>query len=129
MTEEPGRPRRVRVTSPRTGATARRRVAPTTHIDQRTSLGSVYLGSLLKAQLRLAAGVLGTVLLVVGSLPLLFAAFPRLSRVIVLGVPLPWGVLAFAAYPGFVLAGWVFVRRAERNEASFTALVHPDEDS
>ena len=36
-------------------------------------------------------------------------------------------VLAFAAYPGFVLAGWVFVRRAERNEASFTALVHPDE--
>ena len=129
MTEEPGRPRRVRVTSPRTGATARRRVAPTTHIDQRTSLGSVYLGSLLRAQLRLAAGVLGTVLLVVAALPLLFALVPRLSRVIVLGVPLPWVVLAFAAYPGFVLAGWVFVRRAERNEATFTALVHPSEES
>ena len=127
MSQEP--PRRVRVTSPRTGAAARRRpVALTTHIDQRTSLGSVYLGSLLRAQLRLAAGVLGTVLLVVVSLPLLFVASPGLSRVIVLGVPLPWVVLAFGAYPGFVLAGWFFVRRAERNEATFTALVHPEDE-
>ena len=128
MTEE--RPRRVRVTSPRTGARpARPRpVALTTQIDQRTSLGSVYLASLLRAQLRLAAGVLGTVLLVVGSLPLLFTWFPQLSRVIVLGVPLPWVVLAFAAYPGFVLAGWIFVRRAERNEATFTSLVQPEEE-
>ena len=121
------RPRRVRVTSPRTGAARPRPVALTTQIDQRTSLGSVYLASLLRAQLRLAAGVLGTVLLVLGSLPLLFASFPSLSRVIVLGVPLPWVVLAFAAYPGFVLAGWVFIRRAERNEATFTALVHPED--
>ena len=37
-------------------------------------------------------------------------------------------VLAFAAYPGFVLAGWFFVRRAERNEATFTSLVHPEEE-
>ena len=122
-------PRRVRVTSPRTGASRRARpVALTTQIDERTSLGSVYLASLLRAQLRLALGVVGTVLLVLGSLPLLFAAFPQLTRVVVLGVPLPWVVLAFAAYPGFVLAGWFFVRRAERNEATFAALVHPEED-
>ena len=63
------------------------------------------------------------------ALPLLFAWFPSLSRVIVLGVPLPWVVLAFAAYPGFVLAGWVFIRRAERNEATFTALLQPEEDA
>jgi hypothetical protein len=120
----------VRVTSPRTAASAARArpVALTTQIDQRTSLGSVYLASLLRAQLRLAAGVLGTVLLAVCSLPLLFAWFPELSRVIVLGVPLPWVVLAFAAYPGFVLAGWFFVRRAEANEAAFTALVHPEDE-
>ncbi len=122
-------PRRVRVTSPRTGASARTRpVAVTTQIDQRTSLGDVYLASLLRAQLRLAAVVLGTVLLVLGSLPVLFVAVPGLSRVIVLGVPLPWVVLAFAAYPGFVLAGWVFVRRAERNEATFAALVAPEDE-
>ena len=127
MTEQ--RPRRVRVTSPRTGAARPRPVALTTQIDQRTSLGSVYLASLLRAQLRLAVGVVGTVLLVLGSLPLLFAWFPSLSRVIVLGVPLPWVVLAFAAYPGFVLAGWVFIRRAERNEATFTALLQPEEDA
>jgi hypothetical protein len=123
-------PRRVRVTSPRTGAgAARPRPALTTQIDQRTSLGSVYLGSLLRAQLRLAAGVLGTVLLVVGSLPLLFVAVPGLSGVVVLGVPLPWVVLAFAAYPGFVLAGWFFVRRAEANEATFSALVDPQDEA
>jgi hypothetical protein len=104
---DPGAPRRVRVTSPRTGAgAARPRPALTTQIDQRTSLGSVYLGSLLRAQLRLAAGVLGTVLLVLGSLPLLFAA-----------------------YPGFVLAGWFFVRRAEANEATFSALVDPQDEA
>ena len=120
----------MRVTSPRTAAAARPRpVALTTQIDQRTSLGSVYLASLLRAQLRLALGVLGTALLAIGSLPLLFAGFPGLSRVIVLGVPLPWVVLAFAAYPGFVLAGWVFVRRAEANEAAFESLVHPEEES
>ncbi len=123
-------PRRVRVTSPRTAGAARGRPVPlTSQIDQRTSLGSVYLGSLLRAQLRLAAAVLGTVLVVVGSLPLLFAWLPGLSRVIVLGVPLPWVVLAFAAYPGFVLAGWIFLRRAEANEAAFTALVDPEEEA
>ena len=122
-------PRRVRVTSPRTaGRAARPRpVALTTPIDQRNSLGAVYLASLLRAQLRLAAGVLGTVFLVLGSLPLLFASYPQLSRVIVLGVPLPWVVLAFAAYPGFVLAGWFFVRRAEANEETFTDLVHRED--
>ena len=124
-------PRRVRVTSPRTaGRAARPRpVALTTQIDQRTSLGSVYLASLLRAQLRLAAGVLGTVFVVLGSLPLLFASFPGLSRVIVLGVPLPWVVLAFAAYPGFGLAGWFFVRRAEANEETFTDLVHREDSA
>ncbi|MDR7362819.1 hypothetical protein [Nocardioides marmoribigeumensis] len=124
-------PRRVRVTSPRTSAgAARQRPAPlTSEIDRRTSLGSVYLGSLLRAQLRLAGGVLGTVLLVTGALPLLFAWLPGLSRVIVLGVPLPWVVLAFAAYPGFVVAGWFFVRRAEANEATFTSLVHPEDEA
>ena len=124
-------PQRVRVTSPRTSAgAARQRPAPlTAQIDQRTSLGSVYLGSLLRAQLRLAGVVVGTVVLVLGSLPLLFLWFPGLSRVVVLGVPLPWVVLAFAAYPGFVLAGWVFVRRAEANEAAFIALVHPEDDT
>ncbi|GAA1940282.1 hypothetical protein GCM10009815_38820 [Nocardioides marmoribigeumensis] len=121
----------MRVTSPRTSAgAARQRPAPlTSEIDRRTSLGSVYLGSLLRAQLRLAGGVLGTVLLVTGALPLLFAWLPGLSRVIVLGVPLPWVVLAFAAYPGFVVAGWFFVRRAEANEATFTSLVHPEDEA
>lgn len=118
----------MRVTGPRTGAATRaRRMAPSTHIDQRTALGDVYVRSLLRAQLRLGLGVVLTVVVVLGSLPLAFAALPGLSEVIVLGVPLPWVVLAFAAYPGFVLAGWFFVRRAERNEAAFTALVGPTE--
>jgi hypothetical protein len=120
-----GPPPRVRVTSPRTAAPRTRRVAPASEIDARTRLGEIYLSSLVRTQLRLALGVLAVLAVSVGGLPLLFRAFPRLTATEVLAMPLAWVLLAFAVYPFLVLVGWAYVRRAERNEQVFAAMVSP----
>jgi uncharacterized membrane protein (DUF485 family) len=120
MTSEP--PRRVRVTSPRTGA-VRRRVTGTSEIDAQTGIGEIYMSSLMRAQLRLALLVLTALVVLVAGLPLLLAVVPGLLAVQVLGMPLPWVLLAFAVYPFLLLLGWVYVRAAERNERDFTEMV------
>jgi hypothetical protein len=116
-------PRRVRVTSPRTGATRRRRVTGASEIDAQTDLGAVYMTSLLRSQLRLSLLVLGAVGVLVAGLPLVFTAFPGLVDVQVLGMPLPWVLLAFAVYPVLLGLGWLYVRAAERNERDFAEVV------
>jgi hypothetical protein len=115
--------RRVRVTSPRTGATRRRRVTGASEIDAQTDLGEVYMTSLLRSQLRLALLVLGAVVVLVAGLPLVFTVFPGLVDVRVLGMPLPWVLLAFAVYPVLLGLGWLYVRAAERNERDFAEVV------
>lgn len=125
MTEGDPPPPRVRITSPRTSGTRSRRSTPSHEIDTRTRLGEVYFSSLLRAQLRLAALVLLAVVVGIGSLPLLFHLVPALSQERVLGMPVAWGLLAFAVYPFFVVCGWAYVRRAERNEADFAAVLEP----
>lgn len=117
----PSRPQRVRVTGPprrRTTATSRAGA-----IDTGSRLGEIYLGSLLRAQLGLAARVLGVLALSVGSLPLLFLLLPGLARLDVLGVPLGAIVLGVLVYPLLVALGWWYVRRAERNEQDFAELM------
>ncbi|WP_309647203.1 hypothetical protein [Nocardioides sp.] len=119
MTEGP-RPERVRVTGPP------RRHAPRTRtgdIDDETRLGSVYLGSLLREQLRLAARTILVLVVTVGSLPLAFRVVPGLSDVTLLGIPLAWLLLGGLVYPFLVLLGWRYVRRAERNERDFADLL------
>jgi hypothetical protein len=117
---EPARPERVRVAGP-----PRRRTpaARTRDIDAETRLGGMYMGSLLREQLRLALGVLGTLAATVGLLPLLFHLAPGLATVHVLGLPLAWLVLGVLVYPLLVLLGWIYVRRAERNERHFADLI------
>ncbi|UAL29475.1 hypothetical protein K8W59_17225 [Nocardioides rotundus] len=123
MSEQP--PERVRVTSPRTGDRARRRtpLSAATEIDAQTEVGLLFLGSLLRTQLRLALGVLLLLVLTVGSLPVLFGVFPDVAAVRVLGMPLAWVVLAFGVYPLLLLLGVLFVRRAERNEDAFADVI------
>ena len=118
-----GPPRRVRVTSPRTAARRTRRVTAASEIDAQTRLGEIYMTSLLRAQLRLASLVIVAVGVFVTGLPLLFYLAPRLGRVMVLGMPLPWVLLAFAVYPFLLLLGWLYVRSAERNERDFADVV------
>lgn len=117
-------PARVRVTAPRTRS-RRHRPAPSAlmEIDAQSEIGEVYLRSLLRAQLRLAARILVILVVVVGGLPIGFLLAPGLARREVLGMPLSWCLLAFALYPVLFALGWSYVRRAERNERDFTAVV------
>jgi nucleoside permease NupC len=111
---------RVRVTGPTRRRTAATR---TREIDAGTRVGAIYMGSLLREQLRLALRVIATLFATVGSLPLLFHLFPGLAGVHVLGVPLSWLLLGVLVYPLLLVLGWRYIRRAEDNERDFTDLI------
>jgi putative solute:sodium symporter small subunit len=117
-------PDRVRVTSP---WTERPRLRPrrtaTTEIDAQSEVGQIYVGTLLRAQLRLAVNILVVLALTVGVLPLVFTLVPGLTSHHVLGMPLSWGILAFGCYPVLVFLAWRYVRLAERNERAFARVV------
>lgn len=123
------RPPRVRVTGPprrRAGGAA----APRRHqIDAQTRQGEIYLRSLVREQLRLAALVLATLVLGLGSLPVVFWLAPGLADVRLLGVPLSWLLLGVLVYPFLLVVGWLYVRACERNERAFAALVETEERS
>jgi hypothetical protein len=114
---------RVRVTSPRTSAARMRTVSIASEIDEQTRLGEVYITSLMRSQLRLALGVLLVIASTLGLLPLAFHLFPEIGRYDVLGVPLPWLLLTVVAFAEIITLGWLYVRRAERNEATFSDLL------
>ena len=118
MNQDPAE--RVRVTGPTRRRTAATR---TREIDAGTRVGSIYMRSLLREQLRLALRVIATLFATVGSLPLLFHLFPGLAGVHVLGLPLAWLLLGVLVYPLFLVLGWRYIRRAEDNERDFTDLV------
>lgn len=115
-------PARVRITSPQTTARPHRRRTVEQEIDEETAIGEVYMRSLVRSQLRLALAVTAVLVLLVGSLPLLFL-LSGLDTLTVASVPLPWWLLGVAAYPVLFVIGWVFVRASERNERAFTDLV------
>ncbi|KRD13247.1 MULTISPECIES: hypothetical protein [Streptomyces] len=89
---------------------------PRTEIDEQTTLGDTYVRSLMRSQLRAALTVFAVLALLVGPLPLLFAAMPDAHR-------LEWAVLGFCLYAPLVLLARWYVRRAERNERDFVRLV------
>ena len=114
-------PPRVRVTAPTRRRTVLR--APAGDLEGDTRLGGVYLASLMRTQLWLAARVLGLLLLVVGSVPLAFFLAPGLAGVEVLGIPLAWLLVGGVVYPVLLALAWVYVRRAERHERDFAELL------
>ncbi len=123
------RAERVRITSPRTTAAgARRRRSNATEIDELTRLGEVYVQSLMRAQLRLAAYVVVALGVTLGGLPLVFRLSP-MGDIRVLGIPLPWVVLGVAVYPWMLALAWWYVRRSERNEAAFEDLLDRPEST
>jgi hypothetical protein len=119
VTEQP--PERVRVTGP-PRLTSRSR-ARTREIDEETVLGTVMMGSLLRAQLRSALLTLAPVVALAIGMPLAFYLAPGLIELRVIGVPIAWWVLGLLVYPLLVALGWSFVRRAERHEREFAELV------
>lgn len=119
-------PARVRVTGPPRHASRRRPRAR--DIDEHTPLGTVLMGSLLRAQLRLALVTLTPLLAVAVGLPLLGYVAPGAAGVHLLGVPASWLVLGVGVYPLCFGLGWFYVRRAERHERQFTDLVGSDDE-
>lgn len=126
MNQQPAEsvPSRVRVTSP---WTERPRLRPRTtvasEIDAQSEVGEIYVGTLLRAQLRLALSTLVGLGLTVGVLPLVFSLVPALASRQVLGMPVSWGMLAFGCYPVLVILAWRYVRLSERNERAFARVV------
>ncbi|MFI8338873.1 hypothetical protein ACIF8W_02120 [Streptomyces sp. NPDC085639] len=112
-------PRREIVTGVPRG-TRRRAPAHTparSEISEQTTLGATYVRALMRSQLRAALWALSALVLLVGSLPLVFALSHDSSG------PLIWVALGLLVYPVmWVVARW-YVTRAERNEAAFTGLV------
>ncbi|MEU0219192.1 hypothetical protein ABZ281_30680 [Streptomyces sp. NPDC006265] len=110
--------RRVVVTGPprQSGRASSGYYRPRTEIDEQTTLGHTYVRSLMRTQLRAALTVFAILGLLVGPLPLLFAAMPDARR-------LEWAVLGFGLYAPLVLLARWYVRRAERNERDFIRLV------
>lgn len=115
---------RVRVTGPRTGRPRRTSIA--SEIDAQSAVGEIYMRSLMRSQLKLALGVVLMLTASVGALPLLFELSPSLRHADLLGVPVPWLVLGFGVYPVLIALAGFYVRRAERNEASFHDMVGGD---
>lgn len=116
---------RVRVTSPLTTAPAHVRRTVQQEIDEATGIGEVYIRSLVRSQLRAALTVVTTLMLTIGSLPVVFWLLDDLNTLEIRGIPLPWVVLAVGVYPGLFLLGWLYVRQAERAERDFATLLSP----
>jgi hypothetical protein len=87
-----------------------------TEIDEQTALGTTYVRSLMRSQLRTAAVVFATLVLFVAPLPVVFSLLPRDAVAV-------WLVLGFGVYPVLILLAWWYVRRAERNEEDFARLL------
>jgi len=116
---------RVRVTSPLTTAPTHVRRTVQQEIDESTGIGEVYIRSLVRSQLRAALTVVTTLMLTIGSLPVVFWLLEDLNTLRIRGIPLPWIVLAVGVYPGLFLLGWLYVRQAEKAERDFAALLSP----
>lgn len=123
MTTPAETPRRVRVTSSRRGAVAPGARTPARDLEEQTALGDVYLGGLMRAQLRLSLAVLALTVVGLAALPITLSLVPATQDVTLLGIPFPWLVLGGAVYPtAWLLARW-YARQSERLEADFAEVV------
>lgn len=119
------RARRVTVTSPRTQAARRpynwllRR-----ELHEHTPVGELYLRELMRAQFRLGLAVVAVMAAVVLAAPILVTTV--LAGVRVLGVPVAWPLLCGVVPLLLIAVGWWYVRRAERRERDFVAVVADD---
>lgn len=132
MTPDPGAdepvPRqRVRVTSPLVHATAPQRRSARQEIDEQSTVGAVYVRSLVRAQRRAAIAVTLVAAISIGVMPLAFWTDPARSWRIG-EVPAVWVVLGAGVYPWVWWLGRAYVWRAERNETTFVALMESPTD-
>ena len=92
-------------------------------LEEQTPVGSVLLAALMRRQLRLSLGVAVAFAVLLAGQPLVAWLWPGYSDVRVLGIPLPWMLLAVLAFPAMVLLGLYYVRRAEAIDEEFSELL------
>ena len=109
--------KRVAVMSPQTRlARSRRRARGRWRVPKLDGPGEERAVALHRRQLRLAVAPLAFLFAGILGLPLVFALFPSLDDIRLLGIPVSWLALAFLPYPALsLLAGWQ-LRRAEKAE-------------
>lgn len=116
-------PRRVRVTAdpgPRRAGPVTRGIAlPDAPVDE---ADAVFARALRRTQLRLALGTVSGFVIVVVALSLAIVAIPGLEEIVLIGVPLPWLLHAFAYYPVVLVFALLYARGADRNERRYRAL-------
>ncbi|KRV47764.1 hypothetical protein AQ490_05150 [Wenjunlia vitaminophila] len=122
MSERPAPRREVVVGEPLRRRPVRQ-LGVRSEIDEQTEVGGAYVRGLMRSQLRAGLCGFGVLALLVGTLPLVFAAVPDGLGPWLSGPALVWLVLGGATYPVLLCLGHWYVRRAERNEQDFVDLV------
>ncbi|WP_410667241.1 hypothetical protein [Amycolatopsis sp. cmx-4-68] len=121
--EHHAKPKRERVilADPRRGAgTLRARV----ELEEQTSWGKLLVRDhLVKVQLRTAMLLALLVVVVFGSLPVLFYLVPGFSRLSLAGIPVAWLILGVLPFPFLFGVGIWYNRLAERNERAFVDMI------
>lgn len=118
-----GHPQRVRVTAPRTAPASADSYPVSRELDEQTEVGELFIGSLIRSQLRLALVVAGGFLLILLGVPVLLAFVPVIADLTLFTVPAPWILLGAGVYPLVIVCGALYVRSAARNEKRFLDLV------
>jgi hypothetical protein len=96
---------------------------PREELAEATPHGDVYLGRLIRAQLRLSLLALGAFGGLIGSLPLLFLLWPGFQDVEAFGMPVPVLILVAPLFPLIVLIGLLYQRRADALDEAFRDVV------
>ncbi|WP_225978392.1 hypothetical protein [Gandjariella thermophila] len=116
------RPRRRRVVLAE--ARGRSRVMHiASELEEQTSVGEALVRNLVRAQMRAAMLSAAVALGLLLPLPLVFAFFPALGDISVLGIRLPWLVLGLAPFPLLYLVGRRYNRAVETHEKDFVNMV------
>ncbi|NGO74273.1 hypothetical protein G6045_01020 [Streptomyces sp. YC504] len=124
MPAAPDGPRRETVTGvPRQARRPLGHTAARSEIDEQTTIGTTYVRSLMRSQLKAGLTALGVLILFVGTLPLLFMLPESVTGSEVSPTLWVWLSLGVGVYPVMLLIAHWYVRRAERNERDFTGLV------
>lgn len=114
--ETPGK--RVRVVLAERKGVARP-VRTVVDIQEGTGVGELLRSELIGSQLAVALRFAVGAGLTLGVLPLLFALFPDIGLITVLGLRLPWLLLGVLVYPFLFGLGLWHTRTAERVEQNF----------
>lgn len=88
--------------------------------------GAVFVGGLVRSQLRLALGCLLAFLLVAAAFTAAIFVIAHTGDPVVAGVPLSWLLQAYGYYPLILFFALVYARAAARNEQRYRVLAGRD---